>query len=171
MDRNKIRHKILGILVENYRQIEQKFGEYAGFIAPMYEEYLLVPVSTITKQLKISYEDFEKVATKASKDKTIKFDENAEGECVTLGENTFLFYNEEIYLNQKDKWKDKHPFLYDIILILVTAFISVVTTLAVAKLQYTKEQEEQVQINNRQDSPINKLTNSIKVIQDSKTPK
>lgn len=166
MNRNKIRHKILRLLIENYNEVNEKYGDGQGFISPEDEHRISIPVNTIIERLKMSYQDFDRVITKALKDKALKYDTTHDfEECITLAENTRLFYNEEMYLNQKSNWKEKHPFLYDIILILVTAFISVITTLSVAKFQRVKEQDEQNKIDIRQDSLINKLADSLKVIQ------
>lgn len=166
MNRNRIRHKILKILVENYRYADEKYGDGQGFFLPQDEYRLAVSVTDIINLLKISYKDYEQSITKAIRDKSVKYDTTIETEdCLTIAENTFLYYNERTYLNQKNQWKEKYPFLYDVILILTASSVSVITTITISKFQNQKEQKEQDEINSRQDSVIRSIENSIKSVQ------
>lgn len=165
MNRNKIRHKILRLLVENFNAVKEKYGDGDGFIFPMYEDKIPIPVNIIMDRLKISYNDFDNVITKSIRDEALKYDDtNDAQQCITLAENTLLLYKEKFYLNQKSEWKDRNPFAYQIIIILITAFVSVLTTLSIAKFQRRTQSREQSKIDIRQDSLINKLIDSLKVL-------
>lgn len=165
MNRNKIRHKILKMLVDNYQEVDEKYGEGQGFFLPSEEHRLGIPINTIVEKLKIPYHDYDQAVTKAYRDKTVKRDDtNDVEECLTIAENTFLYYYERIYLNQKSQWKEKYPLLYDLIIIIVTAIISIITTVLISKYQRQKDQEEQNQTNMRQDSIIKTLQNALKEI-------
>ena len=165
MNRNKIRHKILRLLVENYNAVQEKYGDGDGFIFPMDEDKIPIPVNTIIDRLKLSYKDFDTVITKAIRDKSLKYDDTNEVEqCITLAENSLLFYKERFYLNQKSEWKDRNPFAYQIIIILITAFVSIITTLSIAKFERRTESREQNKIDTHQDSLINNLIDSLQLI-------
>lgn len=165
MNRNKIRHKILRMLVENYRDVDEKYGEGQGFFLPSEQHRLGIPINTIVEKLNISHQDYDEAITKAFRDHAVQHDKTNDVEdCITIAENTFLYYNERIYLNQKSQWKEKYPLLYDLIIIIVTAIISIIATVLISKYQRHKDQEEQNQINMRQDSIIKTLQNSLKEI-------
>ena len=154
------------MLVENFRYVDDKYGEGQGFILPQDEHRLGIPINTIIERLGISYQDYDQSITKAIRDKAIKYDPTNDTEdCLTIAENTFLFYNERTYLNQKNQWREKYPFLYDVALIVIASFVSIIATILISKFQNQKEQKEQIEVNNRQDSVIQSLQNTIKSIQ------
>lgn len=151
--------------MENYKAVDEKYGDGMGFIAPMDEYRLSIPVKDIVERLKISYEDYETVITQALRDKTVKPDENNDMEdCLVMAENTRLFYNEKTYL-KRISLKENNPLLYDAILILLAALVSIITTIGVGEWQRKKDLSDQDKINLRQDSTINNLKNLLNSIQ------
>ena len=162
MNRDKIRHKILKIIVDNYYEVEAKHGDGFGSVDPMWESELDVPVSLIVAKLKISYRDFDTVLSQAIRDKAIKYGTSDETQdCLTIASNTFLYYNERIYLNKGPKFKEKYPFVYDLIVIIITAAVSIATTLFVSRFQREKDQDFQAKKNAQQDSIITELKKTI----------
>ena len=166
MNRNKIRHKILRILMENYKEVDAKYGDGdgMGFIAPIDEHRLSIPVKEIIKRLKISNDDYETAITQAFRDKTVKHDETNDMEdCLVMAENTRIYYNERTYL-KRINFKESHPLLYDICLIAFGAAFSTFITIVGGSLQ-GKDHQEQDKINLRQDSTINSLKSLLHAIE------
>ncbi|MEO6869221.1 MAG: hypothetical protein ABI168_06230 [Ginsengibacter sp.] len=166
MNKNKVRHKVLRLLVENYEILLDKYGENGNFLPPMYSDNVKIPINLILESAKVSYADLKQASTKAIKDKAYKFTENKEHEeCCDIAKNTFLYYNEDIYLKQskwyqRDIWKK-------IWLLLFAGFISLITTLVVQWINKKEYKTEQNKIDKRQDSLINELKDSINFIKKS----
>jgi hypothetical protein len=113
MNNNKIRHKTLKTLVEKYKIIEKTYGEN-GWLSPMYEKKLQIPISEIIDKLNISWDSFDAAYSKALKEKSYECVENDNHvHCCTIWENTFLHYNEKKYLkeNSESRYKIWSPIL------------------------------------------------------------
>ena len=132
----------------------------------MYSDNVKIPINLILESAKVSYADLKQASTKAIKDKAYKFTENKEHEeYCDIAKNTFLYYNEDIYLKQskwyqRDIWKK-------IWLLLFAGFISLITTLVVQWINKKEYKTEQNKIDKRQDSLINELKDSINFIKKS----
>lgn len=160
MNKNKLRHEVLKLLVENYNTVLAKYGENDDSLPPMYYEKKKIPINLILESTKVSYADLKQASTKAIRDKAYKFTENKEHEeCCNIAENTFYYYDEDIYLKeskwyQRDIWKTTWPLLF-------AGVISLITTLLVQSIKKKEYKTEQNKIDKRQDSLINELKDSI----------
>ena len=109
MNKNRIRHKALGLLVNNLKTVKEKYG--AAPPIDIYHTY--IPLKDALTIIKVDEHQFRTKCVKAVMDESMKYVDNYDGiECIAIAKNTLLFYHEQKYL--KDIWEVRNSNIYNI---------------------------------------------------------
>jgi hypothetical protein len=153
MNKDLIRHKVLGILVKNYNEVRDKYGD-PDIHESAYDK-LEIPIEEIIKSLKISYPQFNQISTKAIRDRAFKIVENRHHtDCCMISSNTFLFYNEKVYLKDSRSFYQKSSFWTPILAGAIGACFTLVINSFFGNTKNKNRDAKQQMIEKRLDSLI-----------------